>query len=221
MFPIKSCGSTWFETSFNYKLSGNQYVSREATHIITEKFVVQFSLQRRRYWYLTWYLDSPWQYGYTRIWLLLKSWNNKILGVENREVRNKEIFYLTAFNKCEIPFCNLYDYVYLAPSLPKPCSKNWSFSRYFLKLVERSLLNLLLMQRKMYFNKVARIHMCFRHNWLRIPELPLFLLIHGLLNLCHMWRWVTYTPNLYHFCEILSGSIYLFVGRIVLKTLNL
>jgi len=50
----------------------------------------------------------------TRILSLLKSWNNKIMGVENSEVHNKEIFYLTAFKKSEIPFCNLHDYVYLS-----------------------------------------------------------------------------------------------------------
>jgi len=36
------------------------------------------------------------------------------MGVENCEVRNKGIVYLTAFEKREIPFFNLHDNVYLS-----------------------------------------------------------------------------------------------------------
>ena len=36
------------------------------------------------------------------------------MGVGNSEVRNREIFYLSAFKKCEIPFCSLHDNVYLS-----------------------------------------------------------------------------------------------------------
>jgi hypothetical protein len=43
----------------------------------------------------------------------LKSCNNKIMGVPNSEVRNKEMFYLAAFKKCGILFCDMHDYVYL------------------------------------------------------------------------------------------------------------
>jgi len=83
----------------------------------TEKFVVSFFPDREDVsdvWLDAWILHDNIDIEEYDQWSVMKSWNNKIIGVENSEVRNEGIFYLTAFEKREIPFCNLHDYVYLS-----------------------------------------------------------------------------------------------------------